>query len=434
MTDLMSARSLMALSLGFHIVFAVIGMVMPFLMVISHALWIRTQKTVYYTLTERWSKGVAVLFATGAVSGTVLSFELGLLWPQFMEYAGPIIGMPFSLEGTAFFVEAIAIGLFMYGRRTLSPWVHWACGLAVGISGILSGIFVVAANAWMNSPSGFKWTNGVVSHVDPIAAMLNPAWASQATHLVLAAFIATGFGVAGVHALLLLRAPKSELHRSALSIALGCACVAAILQLASGDWSAKDVAKRQPIKFAAMESHFHTESGAPLMIGGFPDPDTQTVRYAIKIPKMLSFLRDSNLHSTVPGLTEFPRDHWPPVCVVHIAFQVMVGCGMVLATISLIVIGHAARRRPLGRRMLMTIVAVSPLGFIALEAGWIVTEVGRQPWIIYGIMKTKDALTPMPGLWVPWLVFVTLYFVLSVMVIALMIRLFRTTQESHHGN
>ncbi len=433
MTDLLSARSLMAISLGFHIIFAVIGMVMPFLMVISHALWIRTQKPIYFSLTERWSKGVAVLFATGAVSGTVLSFELGLLWPRFMEYAGPIIGMPFSLEGTAFFVEAIAIGLFMYGRKALSPWVHWTCGLMVGISGILSGIFVVAANAWMNSPAGFEWANGVVTHVNPIAAMLNPAWASQATHLVFAAFIATGFGVAGVHAALLLRNPGSALHTAALKIALSCACVASLCQLASGDWSAKDVAHRQPIKFAAMESHFHTEAGAALIIGGIPDPDSQTVKYAIHVPKMLSVMRDSRLNSTVPGLDQFPRSDWPPVRIVHIAFQIMVGCGIVLALVSIVSIGILVRREPFPRLLLKILVGVSPLGFVALESGWVVTEVGRQPWIIYGFLKTKDALTPMPGLWVPWVVFVSIYVMLFIMVSALMIRLFRTTQDLPDG-
>jgi len=429
MNHLLSARSLMGMSLGFHIIFAVVGMVMPFFMVISHWIWIRTRKPLYLQLTQIWSKGVAVLFATGAVSGTVLSFELGLLWPGFMKHAGAIIGMPFSLEGTAFFIEAIAIGLFLYGWKRIPERVHWLCGLLVGLSGILSGIFVVAANAWMNSPSGFEWVNGVAINIDPIAALFNPAWLSQSLHMVIAAFIATGFGVAGIHAFFIIRNPASQLHTAALKIALSCACVAALLQPLSGDFSAKDVAKRQPIKFAAMEGHFHTETGAPLILGGIPDETTQTVKYAIKVPYMLSVLRDMTPHSTVPGLSEFPRENWPPVAVVHIAFQVMVGCGLILVGVSLWSIWILIRKRPLNRPFLWTVTLTAPLGFMALEAGWVVTEVGRQPWIIYDIMRTQDAVTPMPGLWVPLVAFAALYLMLAVMVVALLTRLFQTTKS-----
>ena len=191
MDDLLAARLQMALSLGFHIIFACIGMVMPFFMAVSHFMWLRSGREVYKNLTHAWSKGVAIFFATGAVSGTVLSFELGLLWPTFMKHAGPIFGMPFSLEGTAFFIEAIALGFFLYGWNIFNRWFHWFTGVVVGVSGLASGILVVSANAWMNSPAGFDYVDGQYLNIDPIAAMFNDAWLSQSIHMTVAAFAAT---------------------------------------------------------------------------------------------------------------------------------------------------------------------------------------------------------------------------------------------------
>src|SRR5213593_4434410 len=205
MTDLLAARAQMAMSLAFHIVFAVAGIAMPFMMAMAEAAWLRTGDESYRDLARRWSKGTAILFAVGAVSGTVLSFELGLLWPRFMRWAGPIIGMPFSLEGFAFFTEAIFLGVYLYGWERVSRRAHLATGVLVAVSGAASGIFVVIANAWMNTPAGFTLVRGAVVHVDPIAAMLNPAALSQTIHMTLAAYAATGFAVAGIHAFLLLK-------------------------------------------------------------------------------------------------------------------------------------------------------------------------------------------------------------------------------------
>src|SRR5690349_8227699 len=239
MNDFLAARSQMALSLGFHIIFSCIGMVMPFFMAVAHYYWLRTRDITYQNVTRAWSKGVAIFFATGAVSGTVLSFELGLLWPKFMEHAGPIFGMPFSLEGTAFFIEAIALGFFLYGWDRFNRWFHWFTGVVVGVSGLASGILVVAANAWMNSPAGFDYVNGQFLNIDPIAAMFNEAWFSQALHMCLAAFVATGFAVAGVHAYMVLRKKNVLFHSKAFRIAAIFAAVSALLQPLSGDRSAK---------------------------------------------------------------------------------------------------------------------------------------------------------------------------------------------------
>src|SRR3989441_843781 len=272
MSELLAARSQMAVSLAFHIVFAMVGIAMPVLMVVAERRWQVTGQDVYLDLARRWAKGTAILFAVGAVSGTVLSFELGLLWPEFMRFAGPIIGMPFSLEGFAFFTEAIFLGVYLYGWERISRRAHLAAGVLVAVSGGLSGIFVVIANAWMNTPTGFELIAGRAVNVDPLAAMANPAALPQAAHMTLAAYAATGLGVAGIHAFLLLHDPSNAFHRRALVIALLVGGPAAVLQPVSGDFVARHVARYQPTKLAAAEALFETKVPAPLVIGGGPGP------------------------------------------------------------------------------------------------------------------------------------------------------------------
>jgi len=418
MPDLLAARSQMAMSLGFHILFAMVGVAMPVLMVVAERRWQRTGDHIYLDLAHRWAKGTAILFAVGAVSGTVLSFELGLLWPAFMEQAGAIIGMPFSLEGFAFFTEAVFLGVYLYGWDRISPRAHLAAGCAVAVSGMLSAVFVVIANAWMNAPTGFRWVDGRPVDIDPIAAMMNPAAFPQVLHMTLAAYAATGLVVAGIHALPLLRQPRNAFHRRALSVALLIGAPAALLQPVSGDLSARFVAHWQPVKLAAMEGHFKTERGAPLRIGGWPDEAAGETRYAIEIPYGLSLLAFEDPTAEVKGLLDFPRQDWPPVAIVHVAFQVMVGLGSYMALVSAAALWLMWRRRELTRHrwLLRALVLAAPMGFICAEAGWIVTEVGRQPWIIHGIMRTAEAVTPMPGLVVPFLVFTGLYAGLGVVV------------------
>jgi len=433
MSDLLAARLQMALSLGFHIIFACIGMAMPFFMAVAHWRYIRTGKAVYRDLTRAWSRGVAIFFATGAVSGTVLSFELGLLWPGFMEKAGAVIGMPFSWEGSAFFLEAIALGIFLYGWDRLKPWVHWATGVVVGVSGVLSGIFVVCANAWMNSPAGFTLIDGRFENIDPFAAMFNPGWKAQVIHMLLAAFVSTGFAVAGVHAWLLRRDPRNAFHREALRIALAFGAGAALLQPISGDLSAKQASRHQPVKLAAMEAHFETQARAPLLIGGWPDEKTGTVAYGLRVPGLLSFLAKGDIDAVVPGLEAFPREDWPSVPIVHVAFQIMVGLGSWLAALGVAALA-LAKWRPswfFHRRFLLLLALSAPLGYAALEAGWVVTEVGRQPWIIQDILRTRDALTPMPGLWIPFTLYAGVYLLLVFVVTWLMTRHIRTVKEQY---
>jgi cytochrome d ubiquinol oxidase subunit I len=429
MTDLLAARSQMAMSLAFHILFAIAGMAMPLLMLLAEWRHHRTGDPAALDLAKRWAKGTAILFAVGAVSGTVLSFELGLLWPEFMRHAGPLVGMPFSLEGFAFFLEAIFLGLYLYGWNKLSRTVHMWAGLGVAVSGLLSAVFVTAVNAWMNDPAGFRVdpATGELVDIDPWAAMFNDAFATQALHMSLAAYAAVSVAVLGIHAWALRRNPASALHQCAFRIALALALVSVPAQIVSGDLSAKYVAEHQPSKLAAAEALFESQNGAPLSIGGWPNLDTQTLDYAIEVPGGLSFLAFSDFDAYVQGLDQVPREDWPPLAVVHVAFQLMVGCGF--AMLALVGVGallwwlaqHGKSSAPwVNRRYLLAAMLSAPLGLIAIEAGWVVTEVGRQPWIIRGVMRTADAVTPMPHLTTPFLLFTGLYVFLGVIVIVLL--------------
>ena len=423
----------MAMSLVFHIVFAAIGIAMPLMMTIAEWRWLRTKEEVYLILAKRWARGTAILFAIGAVSGTVLSFELGLLFPKFMEHAGPLIGMPFSLEGFAFFTEAIFLGIYLYGWDKISPKLHVITGGLVAFSGMLSGVFVVIANAWMNSPTGFDFVDGKFTNIDPIAAMLNPMTFTQTLHMTIAAYAATGFLVAGIHAFYLIKDRKNLFHRKALAIALVVGGVAAFLQPISGDLSAKAVAKSQPVKLAAMEGHYKTEKGASLIIGGIPNDEKGETEYAIRIPYLLSILAYADPNAEVKGLEDFPKELRPNTKIVHFSFQVMVGIGTFLMFLSAWagIVWWRKRKVPDGKWFLRTLVFATPLGMLAIEAGWFVTEVGRQPWIIQGIMKTKDAVTPMKGLIVPFVTFSLLYLFLGVIVVWLLTRQFTKSPDEY---
>lgn len=433
MTDLLAARAQMAMSLAFHIIFAVVGMGMPLLMVLAERRFLRGRDPIDREMARRWARGTAIMFAVGAVSGTVLSFELGLLWPSFMAFAGPIIGMPFSLEGFAFFLEAIFLGIYLYGWDRVSPRAHWLAGVMVLLSGTASAAFVLCANAWMNTPQGFTLgPDGALLSVDLFAAMWNPAAIPEILHMTLAAYATIGFAVAGIHAFLLLRHPGDRFHRRALGLALAVGGVFACLQPLSGDLAAKHVAEYQPVKLAAMEGHWDTKQCAGLSLGGLPDETTETTPYALEIPCGLSFLAFGDPQAEVKGLKDFPIDQRPPVAITHIAFQIMVACGMAMMAVAALGGYLKLRGRDLAAPWFLRLLVLSaPLGLIALEAGWTVTEVGRQPWVIQGLMRTADAVTPMPHLIVPFTTFTLLYVVLGVTVVLLLTRkVFTAPEES----
>jgi cytochrome bd ubiquinol oxidase subunit I len=432
MSDLTAARAQMGTSLVFHIVFAALGIGLPLLLVISEGLYLKTKKIVYLALAKKWAKATAILFAVGAVSGTVVSFELGLLWPGFMKYAGSIVGMPFSMEGFAFFVEAIFLGLYLYGREKLKPFAHWLTTIPVALGGMCSGIFVVSANSWMNSPTGFKVVDGQVTDIDPLKALLNPGWGTEALHSTLSAYVATAFAVAALYAIGMLRGKRTDYNRAGLAIALAVGCLVLPLQLVSGHFSAEWVANNQPAKLAAMEGLFTTGPCAPLTIGGIPNLETRQTDFAIQIPCGLSLLAHTDPNAVITGLDDIPADQRPNTLLVHPAFQVMVGAGMLLLLVSVWVGWRWWREKQLpdGRWLLRLIAFCGPFGFIALEAGWLVTEVGRQPWVVYGYLRTSDSITTAPGLLPLFIGFTALYLALSVIVVWLLQRVAAAKPET----
>jgi cytochrome d ubiquinol oxidase subunit I len=413
MDHVIAARAQMGTSLAFHIVFAALGIGLPALLIVVEGMWLRTNDRAYYRLARTWSAAMAVLFAVGAVSGTVLSFELGLLWPEFMKRAGGIIGIPFSAEGFAFFIEAIFVGLYLYGWKKLSPRVHWLCGFPIAVSGALSALFVVCANAWMNTPAGFQIVNGAVVNVDPWAAMFNPAWKTEALHTVLSAYVFTGFGVAALYALAIARGNRAPHILAGLRIAMLVGAIAIPLQIVAGDMSSRFDAYNEPVKFAAQEGQYPTEAGAPLRIGGIADDTNRRTPFALEIPGGASWLAFGDTKAIVRGLNAFPRDETPLALPVHLSFQAMVGIGFGLLALALWWFFATRRGRPPSLALARAITVAGPLSLVAMECGWFVTELGRQPWIVHGYLKTTDAVTIAPNLDVAFYGFSALYVVLG---------------------
>jgi cytochrome d ubiquinol oxidase subunit I len=431
MSNVIAARAQMGTSLGFHIVFASLGVGLPLLMCLAEGLGLWRRDPVWYQLAQRWTKAFAILYAIGAVSGTILSFELGLLWPRFMHFAGGIIGLPFAMEAFAFFTEGIFLGLYLYGWNRLSPLVHWLCSFPLWIAGLFSALFVVTANAWMNTPTGFVLTNGQVSHVDPVAAILNPSTPTSTLHMAAGAYEATVFGAAAVYALILLFGHRDAYLRKGLLLAVGLGSIMAPLQIWLGDANAKVVAAYQPTKLAAMEALFKTTKGAPESIFGWPDLQHSTLNGAIRVPKLLSWLVSGDPNATVKGLEAVPRSDWPPVLVVHYAFNVMVGIGFAALALTLWYWlwhfwgRHHLPEYPFANLTLLAVALMGPATFAAVELGWITTCMGRQPWIIYQDMLVSQAVTPAPGLKTSFVIFTAIYILLGVTTTVLLVRLAR---------
>lgn len=421
--DLLAARWQMALSLGWHIVIACFGVGLPAMILIAEWLGHRRRDHDLTELARRWARAAGVLFAIGAVSGTILSFEMGILWPGLMGVFGEVIGLPFALEGIAFFIEAIFLGIYLYGWGRLSPRVHMLTGVPIVVAGVASAWFVVTANAWMNQPVGFELVDGKVVAADPIAAMLNPATPVQTTHMIIAAFMVAGFGVASVYAWSLLRGRDTPYVRKGLALSFAVAGLLTLPQVVVGDWAARFLAEYQPTKFAALEGLYQTQRQAPITIGGIPI--NERMEYGIQIPGALSWLAFGDPNAEVNGLEEVPPDERPPVAPVHLAFQLMVGIGFGL-------LGLAAwqglvwlRRRALlrARIFLLGVVAAGPAAVIAMEAGWIVTEVGRQPWIVWEVMRVDEAVTAAPGIRFGLFLLIGVYSFLTVAAIYVLRRL-----------
>jgi cytochrome d ubiquinol oxidase subunit I len=398
---------------------------MPAITVLAEWRGHRTGDANYALLARRWARAMGVLFAVGAVSGTILSFEMGLLWPGLMGVYGEVIGLPFTLEGIAFFIEAIFLGIYLYAWDRLPPRIHLLSAVPVLVAGVASAFFVVTANAWMQQPTGFDEENGRIISVDPAAAMFNPATPSQSVHMILAAFMVAGFGMASVYAVALLRGRRDRYHTLGFLLPFAVAALVTPVQIGVGDWSAHFVADNQPVKLAAMEGIFETQRGVPLHIGGVVIDDE--MQYALEIPYGLSLLAHFDPNAEIMGLNEVPQDERPPVNLVHLAFQAMVGAGFALLALSawLAVVWKRHKALPRTAWFLRGASVSGVLAVLALEAGWVVTEVGRQPWIVFGVLRTSNAVNPAPGLLYGFLLVTVVYAALTVATVYVLRRLAR---------
>lgn len=418
MSHLFAGRAQMGTSLAFHIVFACLGVGLPVLIAMAHFVGLRRGDAVWMGIAERLTRAFAVLVVIGVVSGIVISIELTILWPRFMEQAGPLIGIPISLETYAFFFEAIFLSLYLFGRDRLRPWAHWATLIPVCLGGAASTWIIVSVNAWMNTPVGFDYVHGQFRNPDIVKAIFNPAMPGETLHTLAAAYVATGFLTAGAYAWAMLRGRRTSYERRGLALGMTLVVFMIIPLGDSGDLAGRKLAENQPAKLAALEGLPHTQKGAPLTIGGIVGK-SGGVKYGIEIPYGLSLLvaRDPNV--TVKGLDAFPAKDRPPVPVVRYAFQFMAGIGTLMGLVTF-AYWFARWRRPgwlAGRRLLWIIAIFGPLSFAAVEAGWTVTEVGRQPWIIYGLRRTSESLTTSSLVGLMFVLFTLLYIGLAVVTV-----------------
>jgi cytochrome d ubiquinol oxidase subunit I len=389
------ARALMGSTLAIHIIFAIIGMGLPLFISIAELVGIRRNDRDLQLMARRWTKALTILFAVGSVTGTAVAFELTLLWPNFMQIAGQVISLPFAIEGFAFFIEAIFLGLYVYAwDRFSNRMLHWLCSLPIIIAAGASGMLITTVNAFMNSPVGFRLDAGQVKDVQPVQAMLNPMATSEVLHVLVTAYLCVAFLLAGMAAYQLLRGRSLPYFKKMLTLGTVSGFAASLLAVLTGDMSAKDIARYQPAKLAAAEALFDSQASAPLTIGGIVDPKTHQVIGGIQIPGLLSWLAYGDVNHPVQGLNAFPKDQWPLLSI-HYAFDTMVGIGFYVFGIGLLFVLAALFRRQwmTHRLLLLGILGGSVLSFLAMELGWMVTELGRQPWILYHMMTVQQALT-----------------------------------------
>jgi cytochrome bd ubiquinol oxidase subunit I len=420
-SNLGAARGQMAFTLGFHIILASLGVALPAMMLIANYRGLRHDDADALKLARRWSQAVAVTFAVGAVTGTVLSFEFGLLWPAFTGRFGEVFGVLFAIEGLFFFLEAIFIAVYIFGWKYLSPWAHFWSGVPVVISGLGGAFSVVAVNSWMNQPQGYAPSTGDVTSVEPWKVIFNPAVPYEVPHMILAAYLVTGFIVASIYATGMLRGRRDRIHRLGLLIPLTVACIATPIQFAVGDSAARAIAKDQPIKFAAMECVQETSTDVTEYLGG--RCTSSGVKGGIGIPGLDSLLVGWSTSTQVTGLDSVPPDDRPPAnTMLHLSFDAMVGICTALIVLALwLGVGWWRKRDFPQSKWFLRATAISGVAsVVALECGWIVTEVGRQPWIVYNVMRTSDAVTQANGVWVTFTLILVLYVALgATLIIAL---------------
>jgi cytochrome d ubiquinol oxidase subunit I len=427
---LSQARQMQALSFAVHIPLVCFGIAFPSLVLFVEWLHLRTGDELYRTLARRWTRVMVSLFAAGVVTGTILSFELGLLWPAFTATFGSVFGLGFAVEGFSFFMEAIFIGIYIYGWNRLSPRVHFASGIPIVVSGFTGSLTVIAVNGWMNHPTGFRLSEGKAVDVHPLEALFGNSWFwHELVHMYLAGYMVVGFVVAGAYAFSRLRGRWGRYERTALAVPLAAAVVASLAQVFVGDWNGRDVAAGQPTKLAAFEGLAHTTKGAPLhLLGWYRDGK---VEYGIEVPRLLSLLAFHSPTATVEGLDAVPAADRPPVNVVRVAFQTMAGIGGLLASLAVVYLFVRVRHRRLPESVWFyrALVAAGPLSLLALICGWVATEVGRQPWVVYRIMRTEDAVTGASGIPVGYVTLAIVYLGLAATVAVVLLRNARAPLE-----
>ena len=429
---LLQARQMQALSFTVHIPLVCFGIAFPAMILFAEWLFLRSGDELYRTLARRWTRIMAALFAVGVITGTILSFEMGLLWPQFTATFGSVFGLGFAIEGFSFFMEAIFIGIYVYGWDRLSPRAHFLSGIPIVIAGMTGSLMVISVNAWMNHPTGFKLVGGRVNDVQPLKALFDNSFLwPELTHMYIAGYIVCGFLVAGAYAIGRLRGKWGRYERTALAIPLTIAALASPVQVLVGDWAARDVATQQPIKVAALEGLAKTTKGAPEHLLGWYE--NEKVKYGIAIPKLLSFLAYHNPDATVQGLDTVRKDRQPPINVVRIAFQTMVGIGTLLALLGVWLLAVRIRRKRLPESVWFyrAVALAGPAALVALIAGWVTTEVGRQPWVVYHVMLTSQAVTGAGGIVVGYATLALVYLGVACAVVWILRRLARAPLGRH---
>jgi cytochrome d ubiquinol oxidase subunit I len=427
---LLEARQMQALSFAVHIPLVCFGIAFPAMVLFAEWMGLRTGDPVYRTVARRWSRIVLALFAVGVITGTILSFEMALLWPNFTATFGSVFGLGFAIEGFSFFMEAIFIGIYAYGWDRLSPRLHFLSGIPIVITGFTGSLMVISVNAWMNHPGGFRLVGGKVVDVNPWSALFgNSLLWSELIHMYIAGYMVTGFIMAGAYAVCRLRGRWTRYERVAMTIPLTIGCLAAPVQVLVGDWIARVIAIQQPIKLAAVEGLARTTRGASEHVLGWYT--NGQIKFGIGIPHLLSLLAFHSWNAKVTGLNTVAPGERPPINVTRLSFQTMVGIGTLLALLGVVYLFVRIRHRslPTWRWFYWALVAAGPAATVALIAGWVTAEVGRQPWVVYRVMTTAQSVTGAGGIPVGYAALVITYIAVAGAVVWILRRLARAPLE-----
>ncbi|PAQ14058.1 cytochrome ubiquinol oxidase subunit I [Bacillaceae bacterium SAOS 7] len=434
MDDLFIARSLFGTTMAFHIIFATIGVGLPLMILVAELLYQKTKDLDYVVMAKRWTKTFAVLLGVGIPTGTIAGVQLSLLWPGFMEVIGRVMPLPFQIEIYAFFVEALFMSIYVYAAERIAPWMRIVSLIFVALGALASAVLITNVHAFQGTPAGFRYENGQFVDIDPWAAFFNPSFFVTAGHVALSAYVVGAFVVASVAAYKMMKNKRESkvylFHQKALMISLVVGGIFSFLTAINGHESAQYLHEYQPEKLAAAEGLFETQSHAPLAIGGFTDRETQTVKGAIEIPWLLSFLSGNSFDTVVVGLNDFPEEYWPPLFI-HTLFNAMVGIGSLLILVAIVGLlwKKISKKGHFPKPLLWIFVSCGPLAVIAIECGWIFACTGRQPWVIYRVLQTADSVTSVPNLMILFILFLIVYVILSIAVVSVLRYFFRKNTE-----